>query len=345
MAINRISQVTGETRSNTEWISTITTFVTSGYPSVSSTKARTGTYSWLTARAIAIALPDIDAFRTHYAFNHMGATGSIVWIVHRVAENPYAIQVINDSSTDTLSLIVDEVTVDTIPTPTAGITQTDTWLSMGLYVEAGSPGKIVVYIDGLEVLRYDGALDGNFDYVLSAGAFPFGLIPSPWTSGYLDDWYVDELTAGDIGEGSPPSPGFMSTVVANETFVEWIPVGDSSNRLCVDDGVPDNDSTYVMTETVGDVDRYSFDPIAIPENYHIVSAIPYAVAKKTDAESAIQLEFLAFDGLNNGYSSPVQLPTGYRVRYGRLLLQPDGSPWLEADFNAMHFGFRAAGSF
>lgn len=345
MAINRISQITAETRSNSEWISTITSFVALGYPTVSSVKARTGTYSWLTGRSIGMALPDLDCFRSNFAFNHLGATGAILMTVHRTAEVNQAIFVDNDSGSNLITLFVDGVIRDTISTPTAGMDQTDTWLNVGLYVEAGTPGKVIVYVDGLEILRYDGNLVGNFDYMLGPGASPGGFIPSGWTSGYLDDWYVDELTEGDIAEGSPPSPGFMSTTVANETFVEWIPIGDSSNVLCVDDGVPDNDATYVNTETVGDIDRYHFNPITLPENYHIVAAIPYVVARKTDAESAIQLEILAYDGLNSIYSDIIQLPTGYRVRYGRLLTQPDATPWSEADFNAMHFGFRSAGSF
>lgn len=346
MAINRITQVTGETQSTTEWISTITSFAGGlGFPTLSSVKARTGTYSWLTQRQIGIAMPDVDAFRSNYMFNHMGATGSYLWIVHRRASAPYNIVVFNNAGSDQLELYVEGNLVDTVSSPTSGITQTDTWLAIGLYVESGTPGKVVFYIDGLEQMRYDGNLDGNFDYVLSAGAATSGLIPSGWSSGYLDDWYVDELTDTDLDEGSPPSPGFMATAPANETFVEWTPVGDDSNIDCVDDGAPDNDSTYVMTEVSGQIDRYGINPITLPENFHIVNVIPYAVAKKTDAESSIQLEFLAFDGLNTDYSDPVQLPTGYRVRYGYLPLQPDSSEWTENDFNAMHFGFRSAGSF
>jgi len=105
---------------------------------------------------------------------------------------------------------------------------------------------------------------------------------------YFDDAYICDGTTGD--DPSHPNNDFLGDVRivaifpdAIGTYSQWTPTS-GDNYTCVDETTPNDDSDYVATSGIGNIDTYNFE--SLPVSSGTVLAIQCnSYARKDDAGS------------------------------------------------------------
>lgn len=333
-----MGQVTGELQDVREWM---TYGNSAGNPTVSSTKAYTGTYSTRVDgddKSIGVVFAAQSSLRAGYWLNHNGrittqaVTQPVIWALRTVGTTTVKIVWTNAS---TLSLRVNDVEVATCPDTV--ISQTNQWMHIGLTY---TTTRLILWVNGVSVFDHSGALLDAIIGVFAGGTnsnFGYGSYT------YIDDFYVD----GDIAsvtEAPPPDRFLFSLPNGAGASSQWTPTGAASNYQCVDEAVPNDDTDYVKATDAGLLDLYAMADIALPTDYGVVSVIPIALAK-TMAPGPT-LKFVAADGVSANLESAEKTPgTSYAYAWESMPLAPDGGIWTEAKINAAQFGVKSAGVF
>lgn len=340
MTITRRGQLTAETQFTGD-------FLTEGATAavISSTKAKTGTYSYrhqATTNPTGLAIPASAQIRAGYWLNHAaipaGAQGWLMrWIQGSDLNGFYW-----DENDTLVRLSIDSVDVASVSLGATDLNRNDTWMHIGVNVYANASGFASLYIDGIQVLTYAGNTAGNIDTVYFGGRIGGG---SGWAaSAYFDDFYVD--TAASELDVAPPSKRFLFSLVNGAgADAAWTPSAGSNFQNVDDSGVPDADTTYNKAASSGLKDTFDTANITVPADHVIRAMIPIAIAKKTDAGTDSQLKLHSYDGSTYQSGSAQVLSTSYNTIWERQVIQPDSTSWNETDANAMQFGCESAGSF
>lgn len=340
MTITRRGQLTAETQF-------VGDFLTEGATAavVSSTKAKTGTYSYrhqTTTNPTGLAIPASGQIRAGYWLNHLGIpAGAQAWLLRWISGS--TLNGFYWDEDDTLvRLSLNGSDVASVSLGAANLNRNDTWMHVGVNVYANAAGFATLYIDGQQVLTYSGNTAGNIDTVYFGGRIGGG---SGWgVSAYFDDFYVD--TATGETDVAPSSKRFLfSLASAAGADAQWTPSAGSNFQNVDDSGAPDGDTTYNKAASAALKDTFNTANITLPADHVIRAAIVLAIVKRTDAGTASQIKLHSYDGATYQEGS-VQTPgTSYNTLWERQTLQPDGSAWGESDFNLMEFGLSSAGSF
>lgn len=357
MTITRLGQLTAELQTTLG----VTLTTGSTYPTISSTKAKTGTYSFRNTSngaPFGLSFGAVAAVRCAFFANHnssLSATPQIVTL--RVGES--IVRVRWNVASNQFELILgygyNSGFLNVAATADAGAFQaTNTWRLLGIaYCCHASAGYISFYVDGVQVLTVTGDTTVYASQATAkepasiTGAFVLGLVgTSSWTNyAYVDDFYVDSC----VGEADAPPPGrrfLFSLADGAGAAAGWTPLS-GTNISNVDENPNDEDATYVKALSADLVDSYETADVTLPADHGIAAVIPVAVARKTEAGVASSLKLLAYDGANTALGAEQQLSTSYGLVWERMATQPDGSSWGSTpdDFNAAEFGVKSAGTF
>ena len=173
---------------------------------------------------------------------------------------------------------------------------------------------------------------GVIDQIVLAGQGGFG-------SG---DWTVDDLYICDDDASASGCDDFLGDVRVEALFANGagattdLAPSAGSNYQCVDDATPDDDSTYVESDVVGDKDTYTFtDLSAATATVFGIQIVP--LAKKTDAgarkfKTVTRLSSTEVDGTEQ------TLGTSYDYFPEVQEEKPGGGAWTVTDVNAAQFG-------
>lgn len=311
----------------------------------SSTKARTGTYSFRTSfhyNASLVLGAATAQLRMGLFVNHNGV-GS--------GDTPTLIQLMNGSTVvvgvrfdgTNLSLYIGTSQQDSALS--AEFAQTDTWLHIGIDVKIhASAGWAYVYLDGVEVLSYDGDTTtgaASIDQVTVGGTVNNEF----WTSNiYFDDLYIED-TAGESAPAVVPDYRFIPlTPNGNGVHDDWIG-NDADNvdsYLLVDEIPPDDDTTYVESAISGEEDSYAMSDLTLPTGYEISAVIGMAVAKKLNAGGTLDLKLTTRTTVSGSptYASSAAFPlaTDYGLVWERRATRPDAGAWDQATVDALEIG-------
>jgi hypothetical protein len=345
MALERLGQVTGETNDTSEFI--VIDGLALGSPTISSTKAHTGTYSIRAGHAtecFGLGFPSTTQIRSNYFLNHSGpySGGEPVLFAW---DGDFRSTIEWDSVGGVLELVIDGVQVDTT-SPTV-IQGTDTWYSLGLSLFTdGVAGFVTFYVDGIAVLTYSGNTGTYVNAVYAGGEGVQEPITGGWNSyAYLDDFYVDSA----VGEADAPpaSKRFLYTPVnGNGTDSDWTGSdGDSVDNYLLVNNVPIVPAEYVVADAAALKDGYTVAPTTIPVGYEIVAEIPIAVAYRLDVGVPSTVKLYSYDGATYQASGEKTLPADSGVIFDRQETQPDGGSWDESSLNAMEFGVESSGTY
>lgn len=371
MTITRLAQFSAETRVLTDiaWVSSAI------IPVISSTQAKTGTYSYqintqksqfgkhLVTPVSAVRmgywqyLTSTTMEDSAYIF-HSGMGAGFPPSGSNSGVNRIEININNASGFITArrpsgSGTLEDLASVPIPGPYG---TTGTWFHVGITHKIDAvDGFISVYVEGTRVLNYTGdtrpthwngstlVYEDTTAYVLGPGTRNnsfFGFVGS-----FVDDMYVDSI----VGEEDDPVPSrrFMMVLPTGAgEDAEWTPIPTAANYLNVDDNPNDGDSTYNKALAADLRDTFAMGDITLPVDHRIVAVIPTPFVKRLDSEIQHQLSVHAWDGLQYEDSADLDLTMSYDVpAFARFPLQPDGSAWNETDFNAMQFGYRSRGTF
>lgn len=331
-----LGQITGELRDVREWTGQIGTAT----PAISSTKAMTGAYSVafnLTSQTALIghAFPAQTGLRCGAWLNHNGrstsSTGTPSTFFRLRNSSTVVAEIRWNYSTADVEMWINGTKVTQASAVACGVSSTNMWMHIGLvYIQNGS---CTFYVDGLPRLTWAQDLTSPVNEAYFGGQWA--------VTAYLDDFYIDGGITVDV---PPPTDRFLfSAVNGAGSSSNWTPVGAANNYDCVDDGVPDDDVTYVLSNAADQLDLYATSDITVPTGYSIRAAIPIVLTKVT--ASGPQIKLVASDGSNVVESAAKTPGASYIYIWESMNQTPSAQPWTQALFNDATFGIKSAGSF
>lgn len=336
MTITRLNQLSAETQF-------IDDLLTDGAvaASISSSKAKTGTYAYRiasTTKPTGMAFAAKNELRAGVWINHIGASDEAVIFRWYHADSDMS-EVVWNNGDGNVYIIHDGVIRQTISEAAANINRNDTWMHLGLTIDEGD--FISVYLDGAQILTHPGATDGGIESFYFGGASAL----NGWNSfAYFDDFYIDQTT-GEI-DIAPQSKRFLWQLANAAGSDNAFTPSAGSNYQNVDDaGAPDGDATYNKALTSGLKDTFQTANITVPADHVIRAYIPLNISKKTDAGTASQIKLHTYDGSTYQSGAAQALSTAYATKWERQPLQPDTTAWNETDANSMQTGYESSGSF
>jgi len=233
------------------------------------------------------------------------------------------------------------LSVESVP----NVLHDDTWY----YIEwkvvfSTTAGTCVVRVDGLEVINYSGPTVGFG----AAGPVyaPYPLPPRQLrvqgqsnTKYWIDDLYVLD------GTGPAPWNAFLGDCHveylrprAAGASQDWTPVGTGTHWVAVDDNdTPDEDATYVESNTPGQIDTNKYQPTGLPTS-PLFGAQLSLYARKSDIGPRV------IAPVANGVVGAMVAPSFENYQYfcTPYPVNPaDGNPWTPASINASEFGVKA----
>ena len=309
-------------------------FLTSG------TQAKTGSYAFRVSGSSS-GVKNIDAIA-------QCRVGLYIWhIGPNSGDVPYIIQLAS-GTTAIVSLCFDGANIRAydgtnganLLASGAGMVAVSTWFHIGLDVKIDVTGWFYAYIDGVEVIGFDGDTtnSGASFNRLHVGGGVGGAVEADayWNNyAYIDDVWIDS----SVGEGAPAAcEGYRFTLLNPDGDGYSSDFngsdGDSvNNYLLVDEVAPDDDTTYVYHDTTGQNDGYTCADITLDPGETISAVIPIVVAKKIDPLGSLTLDIGERLGGVNSVSSPAAPGTDYSLLWERHTTKPGGGAWSEADVN------------
>ncbi len=343
MAWTRAGQIGAEHNTTAEWILDGAT-----QPTVSSTKARTGTYSvrhGSTTSPFGKSFSSAVQVRAGVWLNHNSSivnSGTYAWI-HRWVGASGTDGIYWDNYNNLLVLYVNGSIVDSVIDTTGGFANPDQWFHCGVvtYFHA-SAGWSSFYLDGVKILSATSLnTSTGISSIYSGGRTGLG-----WSAyAYFDDFYVDTATGSEADVFVPLRRFGWRIANGNGTNSEW--TGNDGNQvdnyLQVDDVTPDDDTTYNYTGASGNQDSYNTTSYAVPAGYKQVAEIASVLARKTGSGEQLKVGFE--DGGNQSLSAAQDMAADYTVIWSRHTAQPDATDWNETDGDAMEVLVESAGTY
>lgn len=364
MTITRLQQFTAEDR-----VTSRLTSYTTVTQTISSTKARTGTYSYRldsTPIAFGMVVPTpVAAYRVGYWLNHNGIGTDVKSILYMAAtgktvyESPMIMVRLN-GITSNLEIVrpvsgtSDSWEVLATVTIPAALLVTNTWVHVGICHKIdATTGFLSVYINGALALSLTGdtrpygqgsgtpSFASTASYIFSAGSWTTGSGAFS-TFAYVDDFYIDSY----VGEVDAPVPARrfdVMLVTGAGANAEWTPSA-GANYACVDENPNTGDTDYVKALAADLKDTYAFGDVTVPTDHRIVAMIPTVFIKNLDVGPLVRLH--AYDGSTYANSDDLTPALDYTIPlFARFETQPDATDWNETDANAATFGIESRGTF
>lgn len=236
---------------------------------------------------------------------------------------------------NTLDLVGGNLVVDTYgPIPEA----TWVYLELGMHI-ANVSGTVSARLNGVEIMSFTGDTDADSSTVADRL-----VLTKPGSNGEerWDDLYVCD------GTGGAPSNTFLGdirveTLYPNGNGNSSVLVGSDGNSvdnyLLVDEAsVPDDDTTYVESSTVGDKDTYAMTNLT-PTTGTVYGVQPIPWARKTDAGTRSIVSVARLSGTEVDSSDKV-LTTSYAYYRDIRETKPGGGSWSITDVNNAEFGVK-----
>lgn len=266
-----------------------------------------------------------------------------------------------NSSTGACSLKVDQVavsgmTITGVNTKVSTNSSLDSIL-LGPYIPSGGGvTSYAAYIDDVyfDTAGFNGDVRVNGQLPTGNGTTQnFSPIEAVWVAStatklqttIFDGTNLQRCTAftgtGTTGGSAPSWNGTLggtTTDNAGANQVIWTNIGPVSHYKLVNETNPDGDSSYVQSNNVNDIERFTFPAIV---GANIATVIIWAFARKDDGgfrtiQGAIK------SGSTLGTSGTDIAPgTNYAYEFLQVLNDPNtGSPWTLAAVNAAEFGIK-----
>lgn len=209
-------------------------------------------------------------------------------------------------------------------------------------------GRIQVQVDqpsGSTTYDIDtggGGVDTKATANAYATAFRLGYgLGSAETTSY--DYWFDDVRVFDAAGGALDTfagDARVETLIANAagSSTQWTPSA-GSNYQCVDDASPDEDTSYVSSSTVGQLDRYAL-PSLVTTAGTVLSVTSWSRAKK-DNSGARTLHnhlYLSTAGVPTQESGDLLPSTSYGWHESIHRLDGDGAAWSVTKVNALEVG-------
>jgi hypothetical protein len=228
-------------------------------------------------------------------------------------------------------------------TTAAGLVPAGIYTSVECYVLVHpSAGVVQVRVEGALVLNLTGITTRN----ASAGV-------NTWTSWWIGHGIsagngvvdIDDLMLYDDFDNGDGVTDFLGDKIGECVFVTGAGTTSAytrntgaTNAECVDDAIPDDDTTYVASDTVAQTDTYAHGALT-----RIVDGIVCVqvgiCAKKPSAGTRAIAGVVRSGGTDYPSGTDLYLSTAYQIRVDPRPLDPDtGIAWVAADVDASEIG-------
>ncbi len=164
-------------------------------------------------------------------------------------------------------------------------------------------------------------------------------------------YYIDDLAYNDTvddGRGNDTFPGAgkvirraSTDVGSNEDFTPFPGVGES-NWANVDDGVPDDDTTYAASGSADDIDTHITENI--PDGYMVrEGCVKMMLRAKLSSPGPGEIATYVVDGGDSveGVSVAPNVYS-YRNYHEMIPTSPDGSEWTKELVDSAEFGYKSS---
>lgn len=318
---------------------------------ISSTKAKTGTYSYAYSgnmRPRGKTFPSTSRTRSSVFINHnglIGAGGATRWAIIQYVKSSVDILVAWNSSTATLDIVVGGSVVDSINVASAGFSTTNTWHHVGVTCKAdASTGFVSVYLDGVQILTYSGNTGTGITACYFGGRTSSS--GSVWAaSAYFDDFM---LWSGDGSDADEPVPSYRllwSSVSGAGTLNAWTVTGAATAYECLDDGVPNDNTDYIVAASSGLKSYLATTDITVPAGYEVSAVYAASWTQKTDAGTDSRVKLGSRLSSTDSTNTSLAPTTTYGPVMERHATNPSGAAWSESDVNNAELMIESAGTF
>ena len=243
--------------------------------------------------------------------------------------------------TDTLArVVVKDGAGNTLGTSAQGILSALNYafIEVKIVVDAVN-GAVTVRVDDNEVLAL---IDVNTD---QAGSGVVNQVRIRGGGGGrtmdVDDLYVaDDSSAVNNDFLGGETRVYSTLPTAAGDAADWTPVGAAANHLAVDETVSDGDTTYNVTDVVGNKDLFAFAdlPAGVTTIYAVM---PVAMVRREEGGSDDIILKVKLSG-TEADSPAIGLDTTYKLKGHIFETRPGGGNWTPANVNDHQAGYELA---
>ena len=202
-------------------------------------------------------------------------------------------------------------------------------------------GWVYVYLNGIEIISYDGQTDqGDTDIE------DFGVGPITGTRRWGTDERVDDVTIENTeGEVAPADMGdiryYYLPATGAGSYTEFTPLSGNNWDNC-DEIPPDSDTTYNETNVDANRDSYSVEDYAVPAGRKVQAFIPLVVARKPSAlDPTLIRNFTHLDPDTDDDVAGQAMDSTYEMFWYRTTTAPDGGLIYQSTVNNIEAGAQA----
>lgn len=205
----------------------------------------------------------------------------------------------------------------------------------------GAAGVVECVLDTTTVISESGLNTGTGGctaIVLGPGSSPGTLLNGDIN---IDDFVLSNISDSSTYLGDSTVQAIYPRDVGSFTNFVRGGTDTGANFSQCNEHVPDGDTTYVASSTVGDRDSYKFDSLSLTGQVFGLNIKAYA--EKTEA-GARSIAIKARSGSTDSPDTAIALTTGYQYVSQFLPTDPaTGQPWTVSGLNAAEFGVKVVG--
>ena len=225
------------------------------------------------------------------------------------------------------------------------------WAHLSFYVHYQTNFVVSAYLDGIQIMSYTAS--GADEWLTGPNAVTmFRGTGSGVDATYLDDSYVEDVN----GEGDQIPEGYTFIMTLPDgagASAQWTPDSGSNYARVSETTAPDDDTSYIQTATSAQTDSYTFANIVAGTTvgypfwsvFEFNSVLVQSFYRQVDASEATELSYdhRVWDGALESTDGSFSDDDDFDYHFAESFfpLQPDGSAWDLASFNAMEFGVQS----
>jgi len=222
------------------------------------------------------------------------------------------------------------------------------WANLGLYCDYQINTTWSMYLDGIQILTYTAGT--NWEWLTAPNYWMHWLTQSTGTAAtYRDSAFIEDVT----GEGDQVPQGYKFIMALPDgagSSSQWTPDSGANYARVNEATTPDEDTSYVEESVAAQLDLYTIAALTEgPEDeLPYWSYLVYGVYMQTyyrgvnDGEAArANYDHYIWDGALSLTDGPFEAPASdynWYMAESFFPLQPDGTAWNLADFNAWEYG-------
>lgn len=198
---------------------------------------------------------------------------------------------------------------------------TGDWMHIGIDIKVDNvAGWVVVYADGVEIIRWEGNT-GNSDIYSAC----FGWEASTNAQIWYDDMYIDDTT-GEAAAAVVPIKAFPYRVSNGDgNYSQWTGSdGNSVNNSLLIDDVPVNSTDWVEATSADKLDSYATATYTLAANETCIAVIPTAVVRKAGTTEQIAIGTRSTSDSVGSDKTPT---ISFSPLFERQTTKPGGGVW------------------